>query len=154
MVVILVVMAISVGIINYATRESAGANAGARRQALVSCAEAARQVLMSRFHALGLSPTSIEALNVPLDGTGGTTLAVGGHIGENPATTVQVNQVTILPENAFGKSSSVRDITNIIPLTGQGGKPTKVIVHCVVNGDGTPTSGRQLEVEFGVRYGL
>jgi hypothetical protein len=30
----------------------------------------------------------------------------------------------------------------------------KVVVHCQDHGDGTPTSGRQLEVEFGVRYGL
>ncbi len=164
-VAILVITVIGVGMIRISTRELAGANAGSRRQALVACAEAARQVLMSRFHALGLSPTSVQALNLPLDGdtTSGMAYAVGGHIGEDPTTMslidpskteVQVDQVGLLPENAFGKTTSVRDLTNIVPLAGQGGKPLKVMVHCIDHGDGTPTGGRQLEVEFGVRFGL
>ncbi len=73
----------------------------------------------------------------------------------NPGKTeVQITQVSMLPENAFGPSSSVRDLTNIVERTGQGGKPMKVSVHCVDHGDGTPTGGRQLEIEFGVRFGL
>lgn len=152
-VALLISTVIAVGILRFTSREIAAANAGSRRQALVSCAEAARQLLVSRFHALTISPEQVTALNVPLDGTGGRTFAVGGHIGDG-ATSVQVNQVTILPEDAFGKNTSVRDITNTIALIGQGGKPMKVIVHCVDHGDGTPTGGRQLEIEFGVRFGL
>jgi hypothetical protein len=67
---------------------------------------------------------------------------------------VQVNQVVFLPENSFGPSNRVRDLTNVISLAGQGGRPLKIVVHCQDHGDGTPTSGRQLEVEFGVRFGL
>lgn len=146
-VVVLVVTVIGVGIISYAGREIAGATAGAQRQGLVSCAESARQLLLSRFHAVGLVPTSLDALNVTMDGTGGRIAAVGGHV-DQPDSTVQVSQVQFLPDNAFGPSTRTRDITNTVSLIGQGGKPLRVIVHCVDGG------GRQLEVEFGVRFGL
>jgi len=152
-VVVLIVTVIGVGIISFASREIVGATAGAQRQALVSCAESARNLLLSRFHSVGLVPTSLEALNVTLDGTGGRTVAVGGHV-DQPTSTVQVSQVQFLPDNAFGPTSRTRDITNTISLIGQGGKPMRVVVHCVDRGDGTDTGGRQLEVEFGVRFGL
>ena len=164
-IVILVVTVIGVGMLRVGTREMAGAGAGARRQAVVACAEAARQLLLSRFHALGLAPTSLDPLNVPLDSAAGDAqvFAVGGHIGQDPTlasptdptrTEVQISQVTSLPENAFGPTNSVRDDSNIVSRSGQGGKPIKVTVHCVDHGDGTPTGGRQLEIEFGVRFGL
>jgi hypothetical protein len=158
-IVILVVTMIGVAIIRFASREVAGAWSGANRQALSACAESARQLLVSRFHAVGLSPSSIQALgvapdtNYTLDGSGGRTVAMGGHIGEAP-TTVQVNQIVFLPENAFGPSTRSRDLTNTVALMGQGGRPIRVVVHCVDHGDGTPTGGRQMEIEFGVRFGL
>lgn len=162
-IVVLVATVIGVGILRIGTREMAGASAGARRQAVVACAEAARQLLLSRFHALGQDVETLEPLNVSLDGAGGLTRAVGGHIGEDPAAPsatdparplIQITQVSPLPPRAFGPTSSVRDLTNIITRTGQGGRPFKVMVHCVDHGDGTPTGGRQLEIEFGVRFGL
>ncbi len=152
-VVVLVVTIIGVGVINFASRDVAGAYAGARRQALVACAESARQLLISKFHAVGLAPTSLQALNVPLDGQLGSaqTLAIGGHVDE---LNVQVSQVLLLPDTAFGPTTRVRDLTNIVSVTGQGGRPLRVVVHCVDHGDGTATGGRQLEIEFGVRFGL
>jgi FlaG/FlaF family flagellin (archaellin) len=146
-IVVLAVTIIGVGIISFAAREIAGATAGAQRQGLVACAESARQLLLSRFHAVGLVPTAVDALNVTLDGTGGRTAAVGGHVDQSDAT-VQVSQVQFLPDNAFGPTTRTRDITNTVSLIGQGGKPLRVVVHCVDGG------GRQLEVEFGVRFGL
>ncbi len=157
-IVVLVITVLGVGIIRFASREVAGSTAGARHQALVACAEAGRRLLTSQFHAVGLPPTSLQPLNVALDTGGapgpGSTAAVGGHINDDPAVNVQVNQVTFLPDNSFGPSSRVRDLSNVISLTGQGGRPLKVVVHCQDHGDGTPTSGRQLEVEFGVRFGI
>jgi hypothetical protein len=146
-ITVLVVTIIGVAIVNFASREVAGATAATRRQGLVACAEAARSLLVSRFHAVGLVPTAVEALNVPLDGTGGTITAMGGHVDES-ASTVQVSQVQFLPDNSFGPSTRTRDITNMVSLIGQGGKPLRVVVHCVDGG------GRQLEVEFGFRFGL
>ena len=68
-VVVMVITIIAVGVVNFASREVSGAYAGARRQALVSCADSARQLLVSKLHAVGMNPTSIQALNVPLDAT-------------------------------------------------------------------------------------
>jgi hypothetical protein len=160
-IVVLIVSVIGIGILRFAFRETAGANAGAREQALVSCAESARQMLMSQFNALGLKPTSIASLSVPLDttGAGAAVYARGGHYGSTGVVTtnsiVSVTQVTYLPDNAFGPSKGVREITNVVAPVSQGGNPIKVVVHCQAGGDGiTATSGRQLEVEFGVRFGL
>ncbi|HEY6892032.1 MAG TPA: hypothetical protein VI300_29790 [Solirubrobacter sp.] len=153
-VIITVVTIIGVGVVRFATREVAGAYAGAQDQALVACAETARQLLLSKFHALGTNPTSIAALNVPLDGPAASarSYAVGGHIDTQGIT---VAQVSYLPDSAFGPANLSRDLTNVVaPMSGQGGKPLKVVVHCQVQGDGTATGGRQLEVEFGVKFGL
>jgi Tfp pilus assembly protein PilX len=148
-IVVLVVTVIGLGVLRIGTREVVGASADARHKALVSCAEAARQLLTGQFHALGLQPTELTALNVALDGA--STLAVGGHYDTSGVT---LDQVSYLPETAFGPSTRVRDITNVVAVGGQGGKPLKVVVHCQQGGSGTPDSGRQLEVEFGVRFGL
>lgn len=166
-IVILIIAVIGVGILRIGNREVAGSMANARQKALVACADAARQLIVSRFHALGLAPTSLEPLNLPLDGSGqaARTWVVGGHVDEDPDPSipspvdatrglVQVNQVSLLPDNAFGPSSAVREESNVIALAGQGGRPLKVVVHCVDHGDATRQGGRQLEVEFGVRFGL
>ena len=150
-VVVLVLALIGVGVIRFASREVAGATAGEKQQALASCAEAGRQLLLSQFHALGMEPTSLQAFNVQLDAN---TKAVGGHFDTDAPTSVQVAQVTYLPEQAFGPNRRVSGIGNRIGLWGGGGRPMKVVVHCQQGGDGTAASGRQLEVEFGVRFGL
>jgi hypothetical protein len=152
-IVVLIVSVIGIGILRFAYRESAGALAGAREQALVSCAESARQLLVSQFTALGLQPTAITALNVQLDTNSANAgvLAVGGHY---DTTGVTIAQVTNLPESAFGTTNRVRDLTNVIAVAGQGGRPIKVVVHCQAGDTTAATTGRQLEVEFGVRFGL
>jgi hypothetical protein len=49
----------------------------------------------------------------------------------------------------------VQDVSNRVMVTGGGGKPLKVVVHCQQGGiGGDPTTGRQLEVEFGIRFGI
>jgi type II secretory pathway pseudopilin PulG len=160
-IVILVITVIGVGIIRFAAREMAGSTASAKEQAMIACAETARSLLLSQFHALGVQPMALAPLNLPLDGSASSarTWAVGGHYdtaearGSSPLS-VSVTQVTLLPESAFGPSTRVRDLTNVIPLAGQGGRPLKVVVHCQQGGDASATSGTQLEVEFGVRFGL
>jgi hypothetical protein len=152
-IVVLIITMIGLGVLRVGTREVVGASADARHKALVSCAEAARQLLVGQFHALGIQPTQLTALNVPLDGAPGaaSSLAVGGHY---DTAGITIDQVSYLPESAFGPSTRVRDLSNVIAVGGQGGKPLKVVVHCQQAGDGTAASGRQLEVEFGVRFGL
>jgi xanthine/uracil permease len=155
-VVLLVVTVIGIGIIRFSARELAGASATAHEQALVACAEAARQQLMSQFHAIGFNPASLTALNVPLGTSTGVAQAraMGGHYDASMSnvSNVVLSQVTLLPAAAFGPTRSVRDITNIVVPGGGGvGQPLKVVVHCQ---EGTIGGGRQLEVELGVRFGL
>jgi len=159
MIVILVITVIGVGMINFASQEVAGATASQRDQALVACADAARQMLLAQFHLIGF-PASIQALNVPL-GTqtgNGNTLAIGGHYDADTTTAtglgnIYIAQVSAMADNSFGSgAATASDITNRISTTGSlGGRPYKVVVHCQ---DGSLYGGRQLEVEFGIRYGL
>ncbi len=152
-IVVFVITLVAVGVIRFSARELAGAFAGRQQEALVACAEAGRQLLMSQFRAYGVSPVSLTPLNVSLDkASGGNTRVVGGHYDSN----VQVQQVVVLPAGTFGPDpNSVQDRSNRIFVQRiGGGNPYKVVVHCQDRGDGTPASGRQLEVEFGIRYGL
>ena len=146
-IAVLVITVISVGIIRFASRESVGASASAHEQALIACAEAARLQLLGQFHALGFQPSTLTPLNVTLSGT---TLAQGGHY-DTPVGNIVIDQVAYLPDSAAGPAATARDLTGQSSLIGQGGKPLKVIVHCQ---DGTLGGGRQLEVEFGIRFGL
>ncbi len=157
MIVVLVITVVAVGTIRFAARELAGAYAARQQDALVACAEAGRQLLLSQFRSVGVAPTELQALNVGLDSpTGGSTFAVGGHIDTSG---VQVQQVTLLPPGSFGTTTRTqRDITNVL-FPGQaqlGGTPYRILVHCVDHAANRsdPTSGRQLEIEFGVRFGL
>jgi len=150
MIAVVVIVIVAVGILRFASRASIGASAAANEAALVSCAEAARLQLMAQFHAIGFNPGALTALNVPLGttGTGASPVALGGHY-DTPAGSIVIDQVTYLPDAASGPNTTgARDLTSNSSLIGQGGKPVKVVVHCQ-NG-----SGRQLEVEFGIRFGL
>lgn len=151
-VVLLVLAVIGAGIMTLASRETVDASAAQRQQALVACAEAGRQLLLSRFRTIGTPPTSIQPLDESID-TAGRLRVVGGHF---DTTGIQVTQVTGLPEFAFGVDrGAVQSLTNRIVGTGGGAKPLKVVVHCQQGGTpGQPASGRQLEVEFGLRFGL
>lgn len=148
-IVVLVIAVIGVAIIRFSSREVAGATASRKTQALAACADAGRQVIVSQFKALGISPVSLTALNLPMDAN---TRVVGGHYDGN----VQVTQVVSLPGTSFGPDpGAVHDISNRVMVTGGGGKPLKVIVHCQQGGvNGDPLTGRQLEVEFGIRFGI
>ncbi len=151
-IVIMVMAVIGVAMLRFGARELAGSTALQRQQALSACADAGRQIILSQFRAVGPPPTELPALDQPIDPSTGTRV-VGGHY-DSPG--VVVAQVSALPETAFGPDrGGVNSLGNRIFVTGGGAKPMKVIVHCQVGGQaGDPTSGRQLEVEFGLRFGI
>src|SRR5919206_3030189 len=91
-VVVLTISVIAVGVIRYASREVAGATAGAKERALVACADAGRQLLLSQFKALGTSPLALPAFDVALDGASGTTRVLGGHFDTADLARVKVDQ--------------------------------------------------------------
>ncbi len=151
-IVVLVLTVIGLAMLRFTRRETAGAFAGEHRAALAACADAARLQLLGQFHALGfeLGENQIQPLDTTLGttGNGGLTTALGGHYDSPPAGIV-VEQVSYLPDQAAGPGSSARDLTGISSLIGQGGRPLKIVVMCK---DGV--DGRELEVEFGIRFGL
>jgi hypothetical protein len=149
--VVLVVAIIGVAVIRFASREVAGATAARRHQTIVACAEAGRQTILAQFKALGTAPTALQPLNMPV---AAYNQVMGGHIGTTDTQGIQVAQVVYLPQAAFGPDRGVvQDVSNRILATGGGGRPTKAVVRCVQPGiAGSPP--RELEVEFGLRFGI
>lgn len=141
-IVVLVITVVGIGVLRFASRELAGADAGRKHEALVQCADAGRELLLSQFRLAGMAPTELTPLNVQLD-TAGNVFARGGHIG-----TIGVGQVELL-NVADSDVESSGDITNIAnpQFAGKKGKPYRTVVHC-------DDHGRELEVEFRVRFGL
>ncbi|MEI7704451.1 MAG: PilX N-terminal domain-containing pilus assembly protein [Deltaproteobacteria bacterium] len=149
--VVLVVAIIGVSVIRFASREVAGASSARRHQSIVACAEAGRQAILAQFKALGTAPTALQALNLPMDAAN---QVKGGHLGTTETSGIQVSQVVYLPQASFGPDRGViQDVSNRVMATGGGGQPTKAVVRCVQPGlSGSPA--RELEVEFGLRFGI
>jgi hypothetical protein len=147
-IVVFVVAVIAAGVLRYTSRELAGATAGRQSDALVACAEAGRQLLLSQFRVMGVKPDSLTALNVPLDASsGGSTRVRGGHV-DSPDSAIQVEQVKLMPGSMGSERRRTKDLTNITdPKAASVLAPYRVMVHC-------DDHGRRLEVEFGVRFGL
>jgi len=167
-IAMLVVTVIGVALVRFTQHEVAGAKASERRQVLYTCADAARRLLEAKFHALnGPPPDSILLLGTvsddgvtatdlapPIDGPEGRLRALGGHINDDPLS-LTVKQVEPLDPSALGPSQQVVNIGSRILGTSGMGTPLRVVVHCQEGGDpDDPTSGRQLEMEFGIRWGL
>jgi Tfp pilus assembly protein PilX len=156
-IVMLIIAVIGVGLLRFTQRSVAFAVGGPRHKAVVSCAQSARALIESKFHLLGRDPTEVQVLNERLDGPQGRMRAMGGHIDSDPTQPlVVVKQVEVLPTNAVSNiDTGTGDLTNIIGgLNAVGGRPLKVTVHCQ-EGDSTSfTSGRQVEIEYGIRFGL
>lgn len=154
-IVVLIIAVIGVGMVRFTQRETAAATAGLRGDALSACAEAARKLLEAKFHGLGTHPTSIEVLDVKMDGPAGRLRAVGGHIDGDPSQpVVTVKQVEPLPPTAVVTPRPTRDLSNVIFKYQLGGQPLKVMVHCQEGDLSSPTSGRQMEIEYGINFGL
>jgi hypothetical protein len=155
-IVVLIIAVIGVGMVRFTQRETAGALAGQRADAVSACAAAAERLLESRFHVLGVAPTDLTVLNVRLDGVGGRQVALGGHIGADPTQALAtIKQVEQLPSGSVVRRNTMSDETNWTSnMSREGGQALKVTVHCQEGDTSTPTSGRQLEIEYGVNFGL
>jgi hypothetical protein len=153
-IVILDITDIGLAVVRYSSREVSAAIAGRKEAAVTACAEAARSLLMSQWKLLSAHGTSVAPLNVTLD-TASQTQIQGGHYGQNPSGSgfwnataqIWVNNVQVIKLDPLtvGPSYQVNDLTNRIGDTVQA---YRVVAHCTQGG------GRQVEVEFGVQYGL
>ncbi|PTL82258.1 hypothetical protein [Vitiosangium sp. GDMCC 1.1324] len=130
---------------------------------LLACADAGRQYMLSRFSqfsdpaklsielateginlASGLDLNSAGLANCPPGNVPKDARCLrSGHINQ-----VTVNNVIQVSAKAGGNRKDLRDLTNIVGDGSFGGKPYKVMVHCM------DENGRGTEVEFVVRLGL
>lgn len=154
LIVVLVITAVGVAVIRFASREVAGAHAVRKEASVAACADAARQLLMARWKLLGAHGLEVGPLDVSLLDDAQTRLQ-GGHYGDDPTASaywdktsgqwIKNIQVVKLHPLTVGSSYVVSDLTNRI---GDQLQLFGVVVHC------TQADGRQAEVEFAVQYGL
>jgi type II secretory pathway pseudopilin PulG len=161
-IVVLIITVFGLGVIRFASREVSGSVAGRREAAVEACAEAARALLMSQWKLMGTHDVGVAPLKIILENVYPTVVA-GGHYGQDPtsstywtggSTPTWIQNVQVIPLNPLtvGSKYQSNDLTNRIA---DSVAPFRVVVHCV-QGDpnSNPPASRELELEFGVEYGL
>ncbi len=156
-IVVLVIAVAGVGIIRYASREVAGATVGRKEAAISACVEAGRAFLMSQWKLLGTHDVGIPPVKVTLE-TVAPTVIEGGHYGQDPTSSLYwnagsqtwIDNIQVIPLNpaTVGIANASDDLTNRIKDQVQ---PYRVVVHCT---QGNAPDAREVELEFGVQYGL
>lgn len=142
LIVVLTLMAFAV--ITMASREVDAVSAKRRFDKGVSCAESARNLLLSQFQLYGQAPTSL-VLNTVLDDR----LLATGHFDN-----VSVTGVTSVSSSSATTPIGATDMSNRITRRGLGGQLFRINVVCSkADGSGAPI-GEQNEVEYLVRFGL
>jgi hypothetical protein len=142
MVLLAILSVIGVMVINRSTSEALSAQAKARFDKSVSCADAARELLVSQFRTYGTSPTLLT-----LDRTIEDKRLASGHYDNIAVTSV------VATSGASQANIGVSDISNRVARTKLGGQMYRMTVVCASTGaDGGPT--RQNEVEYLVRFGI
>jgi type II secretory pathway pseudopilin PulG len=141
-VVIAVLAIVAFAVIQSGSNENDAVAAKRHYDQGVTCADAAREMLLSQFRTYGASPTSLT-----LDETVGGQRMTTGHF-DNLAIT-SVSAASGYSNNGLGAS----DISNRIVKQGLGGTVYRMTVVCsspLPNDAGT----RQSEVEFVAKFGL
>jgi hypothetical protein len=149
-VVVAVLALLAAAALSFSASELGATRSFRSSSELVSCAEAGRKLLISKFKRMEM-PLSLtlsseledpESDSCPDPIPEGHHCVKGGHIGME-ATAVR------LVTNAMSSQRSQRDLTNIISRYALGaGQEYQVVVHCVDD------RGREREVEFALRFGL
>lgn len=157
-VVVAVLSTLAAAAISFSSTEYSAARVYTSGDELVSCADAGRQYLLSKFKMLGPPPTNLQ-LSARLDTADSTACsntasppsggrcARGGHIGQRDVT---VKGVRVIPSSSVADSRrNARDLTNVITTPNSlGGQYYQLVVHC------EDDRGRETEVEFALRFGL
>jgi hypothetical protein len=139
-IILVAVMAIvALALVNRSTNEIDAVGSKRNYDVAVSCADGARQMLMSSFRTFGVSPASLS-----LDKTVGDKRLTSGHYDTFALQSVVPS--TGSSAGAIGAS----DIVNRTSNTRLGGQVYRMTVVCT---DST-SANRQSEVEFLVRFGL
>ncbi|MBF5042812.1 hypothetical protein FGE12_10445 [Aggregicoccus sp. 17bor-14] len=145
---VLVLAIVGLAIANRASSEGESVSAKRHHDASVSCADTARELLMSKFSAYGASPTQVTLSESVNDHTLAT-----GHYDLSGATVTSVVAVT---SGSAQSQIGVSDVSNRIAKAGLGGQVYRMTVVCSSSAPGSTADGgfRQSEVEYLVRFGL
>jgi hypothetical protein len=145
-VILAVLMVAAATVIGYGLSEGSAVAGKRRHDSAVSCADAAREYLLSQFRVYGMAPTQLT-----MNTTVGTQRMATGHYDNMAITSVQ---------GASGLSgggvSGAMDISNRVAKAGLGGQYYRMTVVC---SDATASNSldggnQQSEVEFVVKFGL
>lgn len=142
-VIIGILAVIAVALLKRTQTEMESISAKRHYDVAVSCADGARQMLMSQFRTFGVSPTSIV-----LDQTVGDKRYTSGHYDNFGIASVVPGAGT--QAGAIG----VTDIANRTSKAKLGGQVYRMTVVCTDTATVNGKSSRQSEVEFLVRFGL
>jgi hypothetical protein len=138
-VVIAVLTVLGFALLKFGSSENEAVASKRHYDRAVSCADAAKEMLLSQFRTYGVSPLDIQVNRVIGDQRAGT-----GHYD-------QIGQPTVTLAEGFKKTTfGASDISNRIVRTGLGGQVYRMTVACSDSSDAT----HQSEVEFVVRFGL
>lgn len=140
-VIMLAVLAVvGLAVISQANAEADGSAAKRQYDRSVSCADAAREMLLSQFRLFGVArPTDLQLNTVVADGKE----MRSGHFDQ-----VTVQRVTVA-EGATAGNLGMTDRANKIVEGNLGGRVYSLNVVC-----SSANNSRQAEVEFLVRFGL
>jgi type II secretory pathway pseudopilin PulG len=143
--VLVVVSVLSIVGLAFLQRSSDDGGAAAAQRAATraaTCAEAARELLLSQFRAYGTSPTQ---------------LTLSTHINDQNVSSGHYNQFAIRSVTAVAGVGSVglgvSDMSNRIARAGMGGQVYRIVVVCS-SSNPTDAGAHQNEVEYLVRFGL
>ena len=139
-VLLLALFVIGAGVMLRSTKAHANASAQQHYESTLSCADAARALLMSQFRTFGVSITSLQ-----LNTTVGTYQLSSGHYDQVNVQTVKSlsGTGTFVNQTAVGLSNRTVNVQ-------LGGAPYLFTVVC----SDTTGQARQTEVEFLIRFGL
>lgn len=144
LILIVVLTLVAFAVISMASKEVDAVGAKRRFDKGVSCAESARNLLLSQFRIYGSAPTSL-VLNTPIDDR----VLATGHFDN-----VAVTSVTNASSSSAITTLGATDMSNRITRRGLGGQLYRITVVCSkANASGAPT-GEQNEVEYLVRFGM
>ena len=139
-ILVAVLAVVALGVITRTTAEIDAVGSKRHYDAAVSCADGARQMLLSQFRTFGTTPSSLV-----LDTTVNEKRYSTGHY-DNFA----IQSVVAATGTQGGASVGVSDISNRTSRTKLGGQVYRFTVVCSDQNSAT----RESEVEFLVRFGL
>lgn len=151
-VVVAVLAVLATAALTFSASELGATRAFRSGGELVSCAEAGRNLLISRFKrtemplrlTLSTELESADGADCPNPLPDGHHCVRGGHLGAEP----EVTAVKLVTTNSTSQRVQ-RDLSNIVSRHALGaGQQYQIVVHCIDD------RGRETEVEFGLRFGL